>query len=185
MKAMPIKTMLRAASVAGFLTAVFVVAPRIIDAQAKALPAVDIPGSAIQDRLRPRKPGELPNLRVVDAGGHNVGVGVLYRAEGDKQTAALHYKVSEVYHVIQGSATFVTGGTLVNAKTRESGSMEVSKEDGPGASGTAIQGGVNHQLKVGDVIVIPAGTPHWFSKIDGSIAYLAIRVDPGKVIALQ
>jgi len=168
-----------------FLSTVFLVTPRIADAQTKALPAVDIPASAIQERLRPRKPGELPNLRVVDAGGHNIGVGVLYRAEGDKQTAALHYKVSEVYHVIKGSATFVTGGTLVNAKTREAGSMEVAQEDGPGSSGTAIQGGVPHQLKAGDVIIIPAGTPHWFSKIDGSIAYLVVRADPSQVVKLQ
>ena len=176
---------MRTMSIVALLSAVIVVTPRTASAQAaKALPAVDIPAAAIQERLRPRKPEELPNLRVVDAGGHNVGVGVLYRAEGDKQTAALHYKVSEVYHVIKGSATFVTGGTLVNAKTREAGSME-AKEDGPGSSGTAIQGGVNHQLKAGDVIVIPAGTPHWFSKIDGSIAYLVIRVDPSQVVKLQ
>src|SRR5580704_14372194 len=132
---------MRARSIVAFLAAIIVMTPRIAGAQTKALPAVDIPASAIQERLRPRKPEELPNLRVVDAGGHNVGVGVLYRAEGDKQTAALHYKVSEVYHVINGSATFVTGGTLVNAKAREAGSMEVAKEDGPGSSGTAIQGG--------------------------------------------
>ena len=176
---------MRAMSIVAFLSAIFVATPPVADAQTKVLPAVDIPASAIQERLRPRKPEELPNLRVVDAGGHNVGVGVLYRAEGDKQTAALHYKVSEVYHVIKGSATFVTGGTLVNAKIREAGSMEVSKEDGPGSSGTAIQGGVIHQLKAGDVIVIPSGTPHWFSKIDGSIAYLVIRVDPSQVVKLQ
>ena len=180
-----IRTMTRAIMTAAFLWAVFAVTPPVANAQTKALPAVDIPASAIQDRLRPRKPGELPNLRVVDAGGHNVGVGVLYRAEGDKQTAALHYKVSEVYHVLRGSATFVTGGTLVNAKVREAKSMEVSQEDGPGASGTAIQGGVAHQLKAGDVIVIPAGTPHWFSKIDGSIGYLVVRVDPSQVVKLQ
>ena len=171
-------------NIVALLSAVFVITPLVADDQTKVLPAVDIPASAIQERLRPRKPAELPNLRVVDAGGHNVGVGVLYRAEGDKQTAALHYKVSEVYHVIKGSAAFVTGGTLVNAKTREAGSMEVN-EDGPGSSGTAIQGGVTHQLKAGDVIVIPAGTPHWFSKIDGSIAYLVIRMDPSQVIKLQ
>ena len=113
----------RAMNIVAFLSAVFVLTPPVADAQTKALPAVDIPASAIQDRLRPRKAGELPNLRVVDAGGHNVGVGVLYRAAGDKQTAALHYKVSEVYHVIKGSAAFVTGGTLVNAKIRAAGSM--------------------------------------------------------------
>jgi mannose-6-phosphate isomerase-like protein (cupin superfamily) len=179
------RPMMKAITTATLLSGIFVAMPLMTHAQTKALPAVDIPATAIQDRLRPRKPGELPNLRVVDAGGHNLGVGVLYRSEGDKQTAALHYKVSEVYHVMSGSATFVTGGTMVNAKTREAGSMEVSKEDGPGVSGTAIQGGVNHQLKAGDVIVIPAGTPHWFSKIEGSIGYLVIRADPSKVIALQ
>ncbi len=176
---------MRAIIIVALLSAVFAVTPSVGDAQNKVLPAVDIPASAIKERLRPRKGDELPNLRVVDAGGHNIGVGVLYRAEGDKQTAALHYKVSEVYHVITGSATFVTGGTLVNAKIREAGSMEVSKEDGPGSSGSAIQGGVTHQLKAGDVIVIPAGTAHWFSKIDGSIAYLVIRVDPSQAIKLQ
>jgi mannose-6-phosphate isomerase-like protein (cupin superfamily) len=176
---------MRDMNIAALLPAVLLLTPLIAAAQTKVLPAVDIPASSIQDRLRPRKAGELPNLRVVDAGGHNIGVGVLYRAEGDKQTAALHYKVSEVYHVIKGSAAFVTGGALVNPKVREAGSMEVSKEDGPGSSGTAIQGGVTHQLKAGDVIVIPAGTPHWFSKIDGTIAYLVVRVDPSQAIKLQ
>ncbi len=176
---------MRELNLVAFLPAALLLTLQIANAQTKMLPAVDIPAASIQDRLRPRKPGELPNLRVVDAGGHNIGVGVLYRAEGDKQTAALHYKVSEVYHVIKGSAAFVTGGTLVNAKIRDAGSMEVSKEDGPGSSGTAIQGGVTHQLKAGDVVVIPAGTPHWFSKIDGSIAYLVVRVDPSQAIKLQ
>jgi uncharacterized protein YjlB len=44
---------------------------------------------------------------------------------------------------------------------------------------------VIHQLKEGDVIVIPAGTPHWFSKIDGSIVYLVIRIDPSQLITLR
>ena len=176
---------MRGMSIVAFLSAVFVVTPVIADAQTKVLPAADISAAEIQALIGPRKPNTLPNIRVVDAGGHNVGVGVLYRAEGQTQTAAVHLKVSEVYHVMKGAGTLVTGGTLVNAKTREAGSMEVAKEDGPGSSGTAIQGGVTRQLKAGDVIVIPAGTPHWFSKIDGSIAYLVIRVDPSQVVKLQ
>ena len=86
---------------------------------------------------------------------------------------------------MQGLATFVTGGTLVNAKIRAADSWQVKQEDDPGASGTAIQGGTSRQLKAGDVVVIPAGTPHWFSKIDGLIAYLVIRIDPNQLIALQ
>ena len=172
-------------SIVAFLSAVFVVTPVIADAQTKALPATDISAAEIQALIGPRKPNTLPNIRVVDAGGHNVGVGVLYRAQGQSQTAAVHYKVSEVYHVMKGAGTLVTGGTLVNAKTRAADSVEVTREDGPGVSGTAIQGGTSRQIKEGDIVVIPAGTPHWFSKIDGSLAYLVIRIDPSQLVALQ
>lgn len=176
---------MRAMNNVAFLSAVFVVTPIIADAQTKVFPATDISAGEIQTLLGPHKPNTLPNIRVVDAGGHNVGVGVLYRVEGETQTAALHYKVSEVYHVMKGSGTLVTGGALVNAKTRAADSVMVKQEDGPGASGTAIQGGTSRQIKVGDVVIIPAGTPHWFSKIDGSLAYLVIRIDPSQLITLQ
>jgi len=176
---------MRGMSIVAFLSAVFVVTPLIADAQTKVLPAVAISAADIQTLMGPRKPNTLPNIRVVDAGGHNVGIGVLYRAEGQTQNTAVHYKVSEVYHVMRGSGTLVTGGTVVNPKTRAADSVEVTREDGPGVTGTAIQGGVTHQLKEGDVIVIPAGTPHWFSKIDGSIVYLVIRIDPSQLIAPQ
>jgi mannose-6-phosphate isomerase-like protein (cupin superfamily) len=176
---------MRAMSIAGFVSAVFVVTPVLTDAQTKVLPAAAISAAEIQALMGPRKPNTLPNIRVVDAGGHNVGVGVLYRAEGQTQNTAVHFKVSEVYHVMKGSGTLVTGGTVVNPKTRAADSIEVTREDGPGVTGTAIQGGVNHELKEGDVIVIPAGTPHWFSKINGSIVYLVIRIDPSQLITLQ
>jgi mannose-6-phosphate isomerase-like protein (cupin superfamily) len=176
---------MREMSSVAFLSAVFVVTPVIADAQTKVLPATDIPAAEIQALIGPRKPNTLPNIRVVDAGGHNVGVGVLYRAEGQTQNAAVHLKVSEVYHVMKGAGTLVTGGTLVNPKTRAADSVEVTREDGPGVTGTAIQGGTTRQIKEGDVIVIPAGTPHWFSKIDGSLAYLVIRIDPSQLVALQ
>ena len=176
---------MRTTTMFAFLAAVFIVAPVIAEAQTKALPATKISAADIQARMGPRKPGELPNMRVVDAGGHHVGLGVLYRTEGQTQNTAVHFKVSEVYHIMKGSGTLVTGGTVVNPKTRAADSVEVSREDGPGVTGTAIQGGVNNELKEGDVIVIPAGTPHWFSKINGSISYLVIRIDPSQLVQLQ
>jgi mannose-6-phosphate isomerase-like protein (cupin superfamily) len=177
---------MRAISVVAFVSALFVATPVLTDAQTKVLPAATISAAEIQALMGPRKPGALPNIRVVDAGGHHVGVGVLYRAEGQTQNTAVHFKVSEVYHVMKGSGTLVTGGTVVvNPKTRAADSIEVTREDGPGVTATAIEGGVNHELKEGDVIVIPAGTPHWFSKINGSIVYLVIRIDPSQLITLQ
>jgi quercetin dioxygenase-like cupin family protein len=82
-----------------------------------------------------------------------------------------------------GSATLVTGGTMLDAKERPADSKSVQLEDGPGASGTSIRGGVTQQIKAGDVVVIPAGVPHWFSKINGSITYVVVRFDPTRVLA--
>ena len=57
--------------------------------------------------------------------------------------------------------------------------------NGPGHNAKSVRNGVTHQLKAGDVIVIPAGTGHWFTKIDDHITYLMIRVDPNKVAPLK
>ena len=57
--------------------------------------------------------------------------------------------------------------------------------NGPGNNAKSIENGVTHQLKAGDVIVIPAGTGHWFTRIDDHITYLMIRVDPDKVTPLK
>ncbi len=126
-----------------------------------------------------------PNIRVVDAGGYNVAIGSLHRPSTPPGATAVHFKVTEVYHILDGSGTLVTGGTLINGKTRPADTKEVKFEDGPGASGTAINGGVARQVKTGDMIVIPAGVPHWFSKIDGSIAYVVVRIDPSRTLPLK
>jgi mannose-6-phosphate isomerase-like protein (cupin superfamily) len=124
-----------------------------------------------------------PNIRVVDAGGYNVAIGTLHRPETPPGVAAMHHKVTEVYHVLDGSATLVTGGTIVDAKERPADTKSVRLEDGPSASGPSIRGGATQQIKAGDVVVIPAGVPHWFSKIDGSISYLVVRFDPNRLLA--
>ena len=155
---------------------------------ATPLPAAYISAADIQANLNgapTAAANPLPNIRVVDAGGYNVAVGVLHRPETRPRVVAVHYKVSEIYHVIDGSATLVTGGTMVNAKARPADALSVMLEDGPGASGTSIQGGVSQKIKAGDVVVIPAGTPHWFSEIQGSITYLVVRVDSNRVLKLK
>jgi quercetin dioxygenase-like cupin family protein len=57
--------------------------------------------------------------------------------------------------------------------------------NGPGGNGASIRNGVTHHLRAGDVIVIPAGVGHWFTKIDDHIRYLMIRIDPDKVLPLK
>ena len=57
--------------------------------------------------------------------------------------------------------------------------------NGPGGNGVSIRGGATYQLKPGDVVIIPAGVGHWFTKIDDHISYLMVRVDPDKVTPLK
>jgi mannose-6-phosphate isomerase-like protein (cupin superfamily) len=128
------------------------------------------------------------NIRIVDAGGYNIAVGAIRRENAPPGQpavhfhAAVHFKVSEVYHVFDGAATLVTGGTIVNMKMRPPDAKNVRLEDGPGAEGPAIQGGESRRIKAGDVVIIPAGVPHQFTEVEGSITYIVVRVDPSRVL---
>ena len=119
-------------------------------------------------------------IRTVDAGGHNVGIGVVHRAKGFKGFAASHDKVTEVYQVLEGAGILVTGGTMVSPQRRENAAEVVTQINGPGVSGDSIQGGVSRRIAKGDMVIIPAGTPHWFSDVQEDISYTVVRVDPGQ-----
>ena len=124
----------------------------------------------------------------VEIGKSHVGIGVVHRgklAAPAPESVAEHDLVSEVYHVIEGTATLVTGPDLVGKKRRPADLETVRLFNGPGNNSASIRNGVTHELKAGDVIVIPAGTGHWFTKIDDHITYLMIRLDPDKVTPLR
>jgi mannose-6-phosphate isomerase-like protein (cupin superfamily) len=125
-------------------------------------------------------------VRAVDVGKAHVDIGVVYRG---KQTAggavAEHDLVSEVYHVLDGSATLVTGSDITELKRRPADDRAVRLLNGPGGNGVSIRNGATYELKPGDVVIIPAGVGHWFTKIDDHIRYLMVRVDPDKVTPLE
>jgi len=125
-------------------------------------------------------------VRAVDVGKSHVDIGVIYRG---KETAggavAEHDLVSEVYHVIDGSATLVTGSDITDVKRRPADDPAVRLLNGPGGNGVSIRNGATYQLKPGDVVIIPAGVGHWFTKIDDHIRYLMVRVDPDRVTPLK
>ena len=127
-------------------------------------------------------------VRSVDAGKSGIAIGMVHRTRLDQpanNSVAEHDHVSEVYHVISGSATLVTGPDLVDAQRRPATNENVRLLNGPGSNAASIRNGVTHQLKAGDAIIIPAGTGHWFTKIDDHISYLMIRIDPDKVVPLK
>jgi mannose-6-phosphate isomerase-like protein (cupin superfamily) len=124
-------------------------------------------------------------VRAVDVGRSNVDIGVVYRSKIGGGAVAEHDLVSEVYHVIDGSATLVVGSDIVDWKPRPADDRAVRLLNGPGGNGASIRNGVTYQLKPGDVVIIPAGVGHWFTRIDDHIAYLMVRVDPDKVTPLK
>jgi mannose-6-phosphate isomerase-like protein (cupin superfamily) len=125
-------------------------------------------------------------VRAVDIGRSHVDIGVVYRRTlSGESPVAEHDLVSEVYHIIDGSATLVTGPDVEGMKRRPATNENVRLLNGPGSNGTSIRSGATYQLKAGDVIVIPAGVGHWFTKIDDHIRYLMVRIDPDKVTPLK
>jgi quercetin dioxygenase-like cupin family protein len=80
--------------------------------------------------------------------------------------AELHANDIDIFHVLEGSATFVTGGTMMGAH-----------ETAPGETrGSALEGGSSLTLGAGDVITIQAGVPHWFKAVDGHVRYFVVKV---------
>src|SRR5262245_45988890 len=127
-------------------------------------------------------------VRAVDVGRMNVGVAVVHRgklAGPAPNSVAEHHQVSEVYHVIDGAATIATGPELINAQERPADSDTVRLLNGPGSNAASIRNPILTDLKAGDVLVIRAGTGHWFTKIDDHITYLMVRLDPDKLVPLK
>lgn len=149
-------------------------------------PATYIPNQEIQAYVK-RAIAEKTidqQVRAIDAGKTNVDIGLVYRGKllaPAPNSVAEHDQVSEVYHVIDGSATLVTGPDLVDTKRRPADDRAVKMLNGPGSNSASIRNGATYQLKPGDVVIIPAGTGHWFTKIDDHITYLMVRIDPDKL----
>ena len=81
----------------------------------------------------------------------------------------VHEKTNHVFIIVEGEATFVTGGTLVDARETAPGQRRAP----------SVQGGAVHHLTKGDVITIPAKTPHWFKEVPTkTIAYYAVNTEP-------
>ena len=80
--------------------------------------------------------------------------------------AAVHDKEAELFYVVDGSATLVTGGKL-------KGETRTNPEN---SSGSGIEGGVTRHVAKGDFIMVPEGTPHWFSAIDGTVVLMSLHL---------
>jgi len=124
-------------------------------------------------------------VKIVDVGGTNVGVGVLERfattSDGGAISGLVHDDVTEIYYVLEGSGVLVTGGATTEVREFPADSAVVRELVGP-SRGVTAEGGRSREIGPGDVVVIPAGTFHAFSRIDDRIRYLSFRVDPHQVL---
>ena len=98
-------------------------------------------------------------------------------AKGDDFTASVaqrtapgqvevHEKETDIFYITEGEATFITGGKMLGGKLSRPAQW----------LGTDIEGGVTHHLTKGDIITIPAGTPHWFKEVKTPILYYMVKV---------
>ena len=127
-------------------------------------------------------------LRSIDIGATNIQVALAHRgalSQPGARSVAEHDLVTEVYYILSGSGTNVTGPDLIDPQPRPADNRAVQFLNGPGHNSTGVRNGSTHELKAGDVFVIPAGTGHQFTRIDDHITYLMVRVDPHKVVPLM
>jgi mannose-6-phosphate isomerase-like protein (cupin superfamily) len=154
--------------------------------------AVDISSADVQATVQKTASAPVSDqaIRVVSINGeYNVGVGVVHRAKttgtgGPGGGGGVeHSQITEVYHVISGNATLVTGGTIENPRESAPDGTVVKILNGPSTQGSAVSNGFSRQVGPGDVVIIPPNTPHYFSEITSDqIVYLVVRVDPHKVL---
>ena len=80
--------------------------------------------------------------------------------------AAVHETEAELFYVVDGSATLVTGGKLTAEKRTNAENL----------TGTGIEGGESRHVAKGDFVIVPDHTPHWFSKIDGTVVLMSLHL---------
>jgi len=144
----------------------------MLEAAAKIGQAALKPGVSVSDR----------NIALSDTGGYNVTVAYVTRpaTKVPSGTVLSHDKITEIYYVVSGRGTQVTGALTGGTHADSSATI------GPGWSSTEmIKNGRSTTLGPGEMQIIPPGTGHIWTSIDeGGIVYMTIRVDPEHVLAL-
>lgn len=122
--------------------------------QARAEDTVYVPASKVTASMT--KPGNLASSS--DA--------VVSMSRRDKPgQVEVHDTETDVMYFLEGTATLVTGGTVVDGKTTAPGQIR----------GASISGGTSHKVSKGDVVVVPKGIPHWFKEVPGVVVYYVVK----------
>ncbi|HEV3063203.1 MAG TPA: hypothetical protein VGY48_33465 [Vicinamibacterales bacterium] len=145
------------------------------------LPATDVSSATVQAFLKALPADAISDLpiKVADVGGSRVGIYGVFRPKSMPGDAIAHEtRTAEVYYILDGAGTIVTGGTIAGPKAPPAG-----RRSGP--RGERIDGGVSRRVSAGDIIIIPGRTPHWWSALESDIHYLIVRADPEGTLTLK
>jgi mannose-6-phosphate isomerase-like protein (cupin superfamily) len=151
-------------------------------AQSNTAPVVGITSAEIDAVLKHKGSegaGTDRQIRVADLGSYQVGVGILRRGPtkpGAPVAAITHSQVTEVFYIVSGSGTIVTGGPIENDRAFPPEAEFVRLAVGP-SSGGVFKGGDRRRIAAGDVVIVPAGVPHGFDDITDQLTYLSVRPD--------
>ena len=141
-----------------------------------------------------------------DIGKLNLSVGIIHRGAVERATGQstpnpdrpcgvgstnrnsnargiMHYDQTETYYIASGSGTLVTGGTILNGNESALGSNVTDVLNGPSCSGVIVGDWIAKHVKEGDIIIIPAGTPHGWLEVPVHVDYLSVRPDPDRVLS--
>jgi mannose-6-phosphate isomerase-like protein (cupin superfamily) len=175
----------RGAASGGVSVAALVAIPALCFGQAPPQ-AVDILKADIDAVVAAPEGGADRQIKVVDVGKLNVGVGVL--TQGPRKTAAgepvigiSHAQVTEVYYVLSGTGVLITGTEISDPAPLAPDSEVVKVAVGPSHRAT-FMGGARRPVAAGDVVVIPAGVLHGWVEIPDKVTYLSVRPDPDRVL---
>ena len=97
-------------------------------------------------------------------------------------SGGLHLYQTETYIIVSGSGTLVTGGEIMNGRASLPRSVGMTTLNGPSCSGQIVGDWVSKHVKEGDIVIIPAGTPHGWLDVPAHVDYLSIRPDPDRVL---
>jgi hypothetical protein len=149
--------------------------------------ATYITDEEVKTVLKGAPPAVDQQIKVVDTGKYNVGVGIIHRGKiptrPDGSVAGLaHHKQTETYLIVSGTGTLATGGTIQDGREVPADSPVYKVLNGPSFTGIVKSGFVTRVVKTGDIVVIPPDVFHGWAQVDDHVDYLSVRPDPDHVL---
>ena len=127
------------------------------------MPAADVTALIAKAKAE-RKPDQANLVQpIVQLAPFNVNLE--YRVAGINATASVHMRDAELFYVVEGTGTVVTGGKL----------REERQTNAENLSGSGIDGGNRRRIAKGDFVMVPENTPHWFGEIDGALVLMSLH----------